>query len=144
MKIGIISDIHNNIIALKEVLGKFQSMACDDIICCGDILGIGPLPEETVQKIIENKNIISVCGNHDHGGTTINHNDKLYVNVGALGCDNSGASIGKYGILTIQNGECEFEQLEFEYEMSKVTEAINRLKYPAYENILNFFYGMND
>ena len=49
MKIGIITDIHSNINALNAVLEKFDKMKVDKIICCGDIIGIGSNPEETVQ-----------------------------------------------------------------------------------------------
>ncbi len=48
MKLGIITDIHNNLTALKCVVAKLNQMECDKIICCGDIIGIGPNPEETV------------------------------------------------------------------------------------------------
>ena len=44
MKIGVITDIHNNLIALKTVVEELQKQKCDKIICCGDIIGIGPYP----------------------------------------------------------------------------------------------------
>ena len=66
MKIGIISDIHSNIKALNAVLDEFDKIKVDKIICCGDIIGIGPNPEETVQALINRKDkIISVRGNHE-------------------------------------------------------------------------------
>ena len=65
MKFGIITDIHNNLIALNTVLEYFEQQNCDKIICCGDIIGIGPYPEETVQRIMTVKNLIAVKGNHD-------------------------------------------------------------------------------
>ena len=49
MKYGIITDIHNNVAALRAVLKRLDQMNCDRIICCGDMIGIGPNPEETVQ-----------------------------------------------------------------------------------------------
>ncbi|WP_243186686.1 metallophosphoesterase family protein [Clostridium intestinale] len=51
MKIGIITDVHNNVIALNSMLKLFEKNECDEIIYCGDIIGIGPFPEETVQGI---------------------------------------------------------------------------------------------
>ena len=48
MKIRIITDVHSNIIALNEVLNEFGKIKVDKIICCGDIIGIGPNPEEAV------------------------------------------------------------------------------------------------
>lgn len=66
MKIGIITDIHSNIKALNAVLDEFDKTKVDKIISCGDIIGIGPNPEETVQALISKKNIlISVRGNHE-------------------------------------------------------------------------------
>lgn len=67
MKIGIISDIHSNLIALKEVFNEFEKHNVERIICLGDIIGIGPYPEETTQYIIKNKDkIICVVGNHEN------------------------------------------------------------------------------
>ena len=66
MKIGIITDIHSNISALKMVLNKFKKIEVDKIICCGDIIGIGPNPEETVQELMKIKDkLIAVRGNHE-------------------------------------------------------------------------------
>ncbi len=81
MKIGIITDIHSNIRALNAVLEEFEKIGLDKIICCGDIIGIGPNPEAVVQKLIEQKNkLISVQGNHEQylikGLPEIVHNDK--------------------------------------------------------------------
>ena len=66
MKIGIITDIHSNISALNIVLNKFEKIEVDKIICCGDIIGIGPNPEKTVQELMKNKDkLIAVRGNHE-------------------------------------------------------------------------------
>ncbi len=66
MKIGIISDIHSNIQALKAVLNEFDRIKIDKIICCGDIIGIGINPEEVVQELLKRKNyLIAVQGNHE-------------------------------------------------------------------------------
>ena len=65
MKLGIITDIHNNLLALKTVFEYFEKQHCDKIICCGDLIGIGPYPEETVQFISKLPNLIAVRGKHD-------------------------------------------------------------------------------
>ena len=66
MKIGIIADIHSNSQALAEVLKEFDKIDVDRIICCGDIIGIGPNPEETVRMLMKNREkLISVMGNHE-------------------------------------------------------------------------------
>lgn len=66
MKIGIITDVHSNLLALDAVIQKFKRENCDTIICCGDIIGIGPYPEQTVQYMMSLPNLICVRGNHDH------------------------------------------------------------------------------
>ena len=65
MKIGVISDIHNNVVALDAVLAKLKEEQCESIICCGDMIGIGPYPEETIQRLMQIPNLIAVLGNHD-------------------------------------------------------------------------------
>lgn len=66
MKLGIITDIHSNKVALEAVLQEFEKRNVNKIICCGDIIGIGPFPEETVQILIKNKDkLIAVKGNHE-------------------------------------------------------------------------------
>lgn len=65
MKLGVITDIHNNLTALRAVAEKLNQMECDKVICCGDIIGIGPCPEETVQYIMQIPNLIAVRGNHE-------------------------------------------------------------------------------
>jgi predicted phosphodiesterase len=65
MKLGIITDIHNNLPALKAVISALTEAECEKIICAGDIIGIGPYPEETVQYIKSIPNLIVVRGNHE-------------------------------------------------------------------------------
>ena len=64
MKIGVITDIHNNLPALEAVLAHLAD--CDRILCCGDIIGIGPHPEEVVQRMMRLPNLTAVRGNHEH------------------------------------------------------------------------------
>ena len=65
MKIGIITDIHNNLPALEAMLEHFSEVGCAKVICCGDIIGIGPYPEETVRRMMAIPNLLAVQGNHD-------------------------------------------------------------------------------
>ena len=81
MKLGIITDIHSNIIALNEILKEFKKIKIDKIICCGDIIGIGPRPDEVVQALMQvSDKLIAVKGNHEKyllDGLPVNvHDDK--------------------------------------------------------------------
>jgi len=67
MKLGIISDVHSNLIALKKVLSELKDVGM--IIHAGDIVGYNPYPNEVV-KIFREKNIFSILGNHDRAVIT--------------------------------------------------------------------------
>lgn len=239
MKIGVITDIHNNLVALKAVIEKLNQSECDKIICCGDIIGIGPCPEETVQYMKQIPNLIAVRGNHekyllegmpdkypneeqmdgeeinhhkwehsllsiesvnflkslpyridvtyeglslsvihycmDHEGHYVNfkmnpseadlesmfadvgsdiilfghdHNrtickgDKLYVNVGSLGCPARDKNIARAGIVKIENGNAQAKPVEVEYDVGCVIDMIDEIKYPAAGTIKKYFYGI--
>lgn len=82
MKIGVISDIHSNIIALEQTFLKFKNENIDKVICLGDVIGIGPYPEKCIQFIIDNqeKLLSFIKGNHENyllnGIPRNNHNEK--------------------------------------------------------------------
>ena len=65
MKIGVMTDIHNNLPALNAVLQAFEERGCEEILCCGDLIGIGPYPEETLQRLMSLSSLTAVRGNHD-------------------------------------------------------------------------------
>jgi len=240
MKIGVISDIHNNVVALNAVLEKFHAEGCEQVICCGDIIGIGPYPEETVQRIMQIPNIIAVRGNHekyflegmptqvpneenmgyeemehhkwehsllsresvaflmslpyrrdfaiegfnfsvmhycmdgsgnrfinytrnpkledcyrmfsdvdadvilyghDHKPSVNRDERRLFANSGSLGCPAKDGNVARAGILTVNNGKLDFEHIRVLYEVDKVIADINRLAYPAYEEIKMLFFN---
>jgi putative phosphoesterase len=65
MKIGIISDIHGNLPALKVILDKFEKEECDSIYCLGDTIAIGPFSKECIELLQTLPNIKFVIGNHE-------------------------------------------------------------------------------
>lgn len=65
MKIGVFADAHNNAVALDAVLRTLEDEGCEALACAGDIIGIGPWPEETVQRLMRIPNLIAVRGNHE-------------------------------------------------------------------------------
>lgn len=239
MKIGVITDIHNNLIALKTVVNKLNELECEKIICCGDIIGIGPFPQETVQLITQIPNLIAVRGNHekyliegmpnkfpneeqmtyeemehhkwehsqlskksvdflkklpyriddvfegyklsvvhycmDDKGHYINyklnptiddlddmfkniesdiilygHNhsrnickgDKLYINVGSLGCPAKDYNIARAGIIDIEQEKVDIELIDVKYNVEEVINMIDKINYSDADNIKKYFYGI--
>lgn len=64
VKVGIVSDIHGDIVALDAALGHLHRMGCDPILCPGDLLDIEPFGEEVVQRCKAEK-MICIRGNHE-------------------------------------------------------------------------------
>ena len=76
MRIALFSDIHGNLEALKEILKDIEKENIDEIICLGDIIGIGPDSKSCLDLIINN-NIKLILGNHELAylfGTSIDYN----------------------------------------------------------------------
>ncbi len=64
MKTALISDIHANLEALREVLADIADQQVDEIYCLGDIIGYGPNPCECLDEVIDHCQV-TVLGNHD-------------------------------------------------------------------------------
>lgn len=62
MKIGIISDIHGNRVALDAVFADMPSV--DTMVCAGDVVGYNPWPSACIEAVRE-REIPTVMGNHD-------------------------------------------------------------------------------
>ena len=62
---GVFSDIHSNLEALEAVLETFSRSGVEGYICCGDMIGYGPSPNEVVERIAGLKPLYAVTGNHD-------------------------------------------------------------------------------
>lgn len=234
LKIGIISDIHNNVVALNVILKHFKELRCDLIVCAGDIIGIGPSPEETVQRLkILGEELVVVRGNHEHYLTNgmndssmsqqefmyhkwehekLSEDSKMYLNTlvdevvlhingyrilvchyamidgvykdlkkqpssdeletlfdmkdfdiviyghdhkpsyltsssifinpGSLGCPGKDKNIARAGLLDLSYG-ISYKQLNMEYDISDVLHKIEHYHYPAKDEILRIFYGLN-
>jgi putative phosphoesterase len=68
MKIGLISDVHANAVALEAVLKDMEGKV-DVILCAGDIVGYNPYPNETVE-LLKRYKVKCVRGNYDHAVVT--------------------------------------------------------------------------
>ena len=61
---GIISDVHGNYSALKEVLKEFDAMHVSEIFCLGDVVGYYPQINECCDEL-RRRNVKCLMGNHD-------------------------------------------------------------------------------
>jgi putative phosphoesterase len=62
MKIGVLSDIHGNLVALEAALDAMPEV--DAMVCAGDVVGYNPFPAECIERVRE-LDIPTVMGNHD-------------------------------------------------------------------------------
>jgi putative phosphoesterase len=62
MRLGVVSDIHANRIALEAVLDDMPDV--DRLVCAGDVVGYNPWPAECVATV-RKRSIPTVMGNHD-------------------------------------------------------------------------------
>lgn len=65
-RIAIISCIHGNLEALDTVLADLRAREIDSVLCLGDLVGYGPFPNETVNRI-RDLGIPTVLGCWDEG-----------------------------------------------------------------------------
>lgn len=64
MILGVISDVHANVLALEAAVAAMRQRGVDNIICLGDLVGYGPSPNETIDMIRE-EGIICTLGAAD-------------------------------------------------------------------------------
>jgi putative phosphoesterase len=64
MRIGLIADIHGNLVALDLILAELDRASVEQILCLGDLAVLGPQPGEVIDQIRE-RGIRTVCGNTD-------------------------------------------------------------------------------
>ena len=72
-KIGIFSDTHGNLLALKAILKYFDEIKVDSIFHLGDVVCMGPRPKECMELLLSTKNLTCILGNHDND--YLNNND---------------------------------------------------------------------
>jgi predicted phosphodiesterase len=77
MRLGIISDVHANIQALKTVLAQCDELGCDEIVCLGDVVGYGGNPNECCELLRERATIV-LMGNHDAAVAGVMDTDYYY------------------------------------------------------------------
>lgn len=55
MLLGLISDVHANVVALDAVLEELRRQRVEQVVCLGDLIGYGPAPNETIERIREER-----------------------------------------------------------------------------------------
>src|SRR4051794_25536235 len=64
MKLGLISDIHGDPVALELAWSHLIVLGADRIVCAGDLVGYGPFPDRVV-AFLRDRQVDAVRGNHD-------------------------------------------------------------------------------
>jgi putative phosphoesterase len=64
VRLGIISDVHGDLEALRVALGQLDRRGVDKIVCAGDVVGNGPSSDKVVD-LIRDRAIPTVRGNWD-------------------------------------------------------------------------------
>lgn len=105
MRLGLITDIHEDVERLSSLLDHFRSDRVDQIVCIGDVFESGARIEPTC-RLLADAGAIGVWGNHDFG----------------LCGDPDPVIAGRYGPRVrehmagyrsrLQIGECEFSHVE--------------------------------
>jgi len=63
-RIGLVSDIHANHVALQAVLDDMADRDVETLVCAGDLVGYGPSPAECI-RAVRSRDVPTVEGNHD-------------------------------------------------------------------------------
>lgn len=64
MRIGLLSDVHANLFALRAAIARLRAEGVDTWMCAGDLVGYGPHPNECVETVAELEPTC-VAGNHE-------------------------------------------------------------------------------
>ncbi|MBQ7307393.1 MAG: metallophosphoesterase family protein [Clostridia bacterium] len=65
MKLLICSDIHGNFQAINSLLKTKYAKMCDKILVLGDLVCMGPQPNEVIELLKDNPKVTVIMGNHD-------------------------------------------------------------------------------
>ncbi|MBO5772894.1 MAG: metallophosphoesterase family protein [Clostridia bacterium] len=78
VKIGIFSDVHGNLEALKKVFHVFESQGCSEIFNLGDTVSLGGYSKECLEFVLSKTNCVNLLGNHDKDYLDNTYEQKQY------------------------------------------------------------------
>ncbi|MDR9392173.1 MAG: metallophosphoesterase family protein [Trueperaceae bacterium] len=64
MRIGVLSDVHANLPALRAALAALDGAQVDATLCLGDVVGYGPHPNETI-RLLREREVTCTLGGAD-------------------------------------------------------------------------------
>jgi predicted phosphodiesterase len=64
VRVGLLSDVHANLPALRAAIARLRAEGVDTWMCAGDLVGYGPNPNECVETVAE-LGPVCVTGNHE-------------------------------------------------------------------------------
>jgi predicted phosphodiesterase len=64
MILGLISDVHANVLALEAVLDELKRQGAESVLCLGDLVGYGPSPNETLE-LLQKEKVLCTLGAAD-------------------------------------------------------------------------------
>lgn len=64
MTVGVISDVHANVVALEAVLASLSRAGAEKVYCLGDLVGYGPAPNESIE-LLRSASVLCTLGTSD-------------------------------------------------------------------------------
>jgi predicted phosphodiesterase len=64
VRLGLISDVHANVLALEAVLRELKQRGAETVLCLGDLVGYGPAPNETLE-LLRRERVMCLLGAAD-------------------------------------------------------------------------------
>lgn len=111
LRIGVFSDPHGNLPALKAALAYLEGAGCREFLCCGDLVGVGPWPQE-VAALLQSRGDI-----HGLGG------------------------VARCGVLTLDRSRWRWQAAAPAYDLEEVRAAFAHRRVPEGPALLRAFYG---
>jgi predicted phosphodiesterase len=66
MLVGVISDVHANVQALRLVMADMRDRGVEKVVCLGDLVGFHTHPGECID-LLRSESVFCILGNHDAG-----------------------------------------------------------------------------